>query len=66
MRNFTGSEIRAEVCHTKAKEPILYYYFIHNWREYSWIHTFSPSINAIWDAINLVQDLNSVSQIHFL
>ena len=30
---------------TKAEEPSLSYYFTHNWRENSWIHTFPKDIS---------------------
>ena len=33
--------------------------FTHSWRENNWIHTFPKGISAMWNAIRLVQDLNS-------
>ena len=38
----------------------------HNWRENNWIHTFPKGISAIWNAISLVEDLNSCRRVHFL
>ena len=40
--------------------------FTHSWRENIWIHTFPKDISAMWNAISLVQDLNSHRRIHFL
>ena len=40
--------------------------FTHSWRENNWIHTFPKDISAMWNAINLVQDLNSSRRVHFL
>ena len=38
----------------------------HSWRENHWIHTFLKGISAIWNAINIIQDLNSCCHVHFL
>ena len=35
-------------------------------RENNWIHTFPKGISAMWNAISLVQDLNSCRRVHFL
>ena len=51
---------------TKAEEPSLPYYFTHSWRENNWIHTFPKGISAMWNAISLIQDLNSSRHVHFL
>ena len=40
--------------------------FTHNWRENNWIHTFPKGISVMWNAIGLVQDLNSYHRVHFL
>ena len=40
--------------------------FTHSWRENHWIHTFPKGISSMWNAISLVQDLNSSRRIHFL
>ena len=40
--------------------------FIHGWRENSWIHAFSRGFNHMWNANNLVQDLNWGRRVHFL
>ena len=40
--------------------------FTHSWRENNWIHTFPKGINAMWNAISLVQNLNSWCRFHFL
>ena len=40
--------------------------FTHSWRENNWIHTFAKGISAMWNAISLVQDLNSCRRVHFL
>ena len=40
--------------------------FTHSWRENNWIHTFPKGINAMWNAISLVQDLNSYRRVHFV
>ena len=53
-------------CLTKAEEPSLPFYFNHIWRENNWIHTFPKGISAMWNAISLVQDLNSCRRVHFL
>ena len=45
---------------------VLPYYFTHSWRENNWIHTFPKGISAMWNAISLVQDLNSCRRVHFL
>ena len=39
---------------------------IYPWRENNWIHTFPKGISAMWNAISLVQDLNSCRHVHFL
>ena len=39
--------------------------FTHSWRENNWIHTFPKGISAMWNAINLVPDLNSYRRVHF-
>ena len=51
---------------TKAEEPSLPYYFTHCWKENNWIHTFPKGISAMWNAMSLVQDLNSCRRVHFL
>ena len=43
-----------------------YLLFTHSWRENNWIHTFPKGISAMWNAITLVQDLNSYRRVHFL
>ena len=40
--------------------------FTHSWRENNWIHTFPKGINTMWNAINLVQELNSCRRVQFL
>ena len=40
--------------------------FTHSWRENNWIHTFTKGISTMWNAISLVQDLNSSRRVHFL
>ena len=40
--------------------------FTHSWRENNWIHTFPKGISTMWNAISLVQDLNSCRRVHFL
>ena len=40
--------------------------FTHSWRENIWIHTFPKGISFMWNAISLVQDLNSYRRVHFL
>ena len=40
--------------------------FTHSWRENDWIHTFPKGISAMWNAISLVQDLNSCRCVHSL
>ena len=40
--------------------------FTHSWRENNWIHTFPKGLSAMWNAISLVQDLNSCCRVHFL
>ena len=40
--------------------------FTHSWRENNSVHTFSKGISTVWNAINLVQDLNSCHQVNFL
>ena len=40
--------------------------FTHSWKENNWINTFPKGISAMWNAISLVQDLNSYRCIHFL
>ena len=49
-------------CLTKAEEPGLPYYL----PTANWIHTFPKGINAMWNAISLVQDLNSCRRVYFL
>ena len=39
--------------------------FTHNWRGNNWIHTFPKGINVMWNAISLVQVLNSCHRVHF-
>ena len=51
-------------CLTKAKE--LNYFPIAGGAENKWIHPFLNGINAKCNANNLVQDLNSGCQFHFL
>ena len=53
-------------CLTKAEETSQSYYFFHSCRENNWIHTFPKGISAMWNAISLVQDLNSCRRVHFL
>ena len=53
-------------CLTKAEENQSVLLFTHSWRENNWIHTFPKGISAMWNAIILVQDLNSCRHIHFL
>ena len=38
----------------------------HSGRENNWIHTFPKGISAMWNAISLVQCLNSCNRVHFL
>ena len=40
--------------------------FTHSWRGNNWIHTFPKGISAMWNAISLVQDLNTGRRVHFL
>ena len=40
--------------------------FTHSWMENNWIHTFPKGISAMWNAISLVQNLNSCRRVHFL
>ena len=40
--------------------------FSHSWKENKRIHTFPKDIRALWNAIKLVQDLNSCHHVHFL
>ena len=49
---------------TKAEELSLSY-ILPSWREINWIHTFPKSISAMWNAIILVQDVNSSRRVHF-
>ena len=44
----------------------VYNNFTHCWGENNWIHTFPKGISAMWNAISLVQDLNSCRRVHFL
>ena len=37
--------------------------FTYSWRETSWVHIFPEGI--MWNAISLVQDLNSHHRVHF-
>ena len=53
-------------CFTKAEEPSLLLLFTRSWRENNWIHTFPKGISAMWNAISLVEDLNSCRRVHFL
>ena len=53
-------------CLTKAEEPSLSYYLPIAGGENNWIHTFPKGINDIWNAISLVQDLNSCRRVRFL
>ena len=53
-------------CFSKAEELQSALLFTHSWRENNWIHTFPKSISAMWNAISLVQDLNSCRRVHFL
>ena len=38
--------------------------FTHSWRDNYWIHTFPKGISAMWNAISLVQDLNSYRRVY--
>ena len=49
-----------------SEEPSLPYYYTHSWRENNWIHTFPKGISAMWNAISLVQELNSYRRVHIL
>ena len=40
--------------------------FNNGWRENNWFHTFPKIINAIWNAIDLIQDLNPYWHVLFL
>ena len=52
-------------CLTKAEEQSALL-FTHSWRENNRIHTFPKGISsAMWNAISLVQDLNSGRRVHF-
>ena len=53
-------------CLTKAVRTQSALLFAHSWRENNWIHTFPKGISAMWNAICLVQDLNSSRRVHFL
>ena len=64
-RSLTGLNSETS-CLTKAEEPSLSYYFTHSWRENNRIHTFPKGISAMWNAISLVQDLNSCRHVCFL
>ena len=37
--------------------------FTHSWRENNWIHTFPKGISAMWNAISVVQYLNSCCRV---
>ena len=50
----------------KAEEPSLPYYLSIAGGGNNWIHTFPKGINAMWNTISLVQDLNSCRRVHFL
>ena len=50
----------------KAKEPSFLYYFTHTWREDSCTHIFPQDINVVWNANNLVMNLNAGHRVHFL
>ena len=50
-------------CYTKDKKKLSSLLFQ---RENNWIHTFPKSIRAMWNAIDLVQDLNSCHRVRFL
>ena len=52
-------------CHNKIEEPCLSYYFSLAGVKIV-IHNFPKSISGIWNANNLVQNLNSVRRVHFL
>ena len=64
-RSLTEFPFSETSCLTKAEELSLSYY-LPIWRENNWIHTFPKAIRAMWNAISLVQDLNSSRRIHFL
>ena len=49
-----------------TEEPSLSGYLLIAWRENNWIHTFLKRVSAMWNAISLVQDLNSCRRVHFL
>ena len=49
-----------------AKETSLPNYFTDSWSGNNWIHTFPKDISAMWNAISLVQDLNSYRRVYFL
>ena len=49
-----------------AEEPSLSYYLPIAGGKNNWIHTFPKGISAMWNAISLVQDLNSYRRVHFL
>ena len=49
-----------------VEEPGLSYYLPIAGGKYNWIHTFPKGISAMWNAIILVQDLNSCRRDHLL
>ena len=53
-------------CLTMAEEPSLSYYLPLAGGRIFWIHTFPKGISAMWNAVSLVQDLNSSRRVHFL
>ena len=61
-RSLTGLNTEFSFSYTSCLSNL----FTHSWRENNWIHTFPKGISAMWNAISLVQDLNSYRHVHFL
>ena len=53
-------------CLPKAEEPSLPYYLAIAGGRIKWIITFPKGISAMWNAISLIQELNSCRCVHFL
>ena len=60
-RSLTG--LNSEFSFSKARRTQSALLFTHSWRENNWI---PKDISAIWNAISLVQDLNTCRRVHFL
>ena len=62
----SGFSFSETSCLTKAEEPSLPYYLLIVGGRIIGFITFPKGISAMWNAISLVQDLNSCRRIHFL